>query len=149
MRLIVVVAAFLAGLLLLTACAPRTAPEVAPSAPQVAPPAAPQATPAALIRPVWEQEWEKTVRAAQKEGRLIIYTPLGAEARTAFGLAFRQKYDISPEFMAGRTADTFPRLEAERRAELFLADVYIGGSSPVFNVLKPQGAVDTMEPLLV
>lgn len=141
---------FLLLLAVMVSCAPREAPAPAPAAapaiPQAAVPA-PQREVAA--KPAWETEWEKALEAAKKEGKLIIYTAVGPAGRRALYQGFRERYGISAEYMAGRTAETFPKLAAERAAGIFLADLYMGGSTMVWTDMKPRGFVESLEPLLL
>lgn len=67
-----VLASFLIFLLvILAACAPRTAP-AAPAAPQVTP-AARQAAAPVPVKPAWEEKWDKWMSAAKAEGTVVTY----------------------------------------------------------------------------
>lgn len=97
----------------------------------------------------WEQDWEKAIAGAKKEGKVIVYSTSGPEVRIPVGAAFREKFGIPVEFVTGKGAEVSAKLLSERKAGIHLADVYIGGSTTLVNSLKPAGLLDPLEPLLV
>lgn len=142
--------------LVLLSCAPQPAPgpiATVTSPPAVttqAPPKAGTVTPTqAPQKPAWQEEWDKTIAAAKKEGKVVVYGTRSAEAREAITKAMKEKVGIETEFLAGRGSDIAAKMLQERRAGLYLADVYIGGSDTVLTALKPAGVVDTLEPSLI
>lgn len=132
-------------LLLILACAPRSmAPEKAPPA-AVALPDNVQAPPKAA----WELEWDRLLKAAQKEGRVVIYTSEGAGPRAAMSTAFKKKYGIEVETMTARSLQLIEKMFTERRAGLNLVDMFISGSTDMILRLKPGGVLDQPENELV
>jgi hypothetical protein len=77
-------------------------------------------------------EWEKTVKAAEQEGQLVLY------AQSGFGemwnkSAFPKKFPkIKVTLVLARGAELVTRIMAEKRAAKFIADVGInfGNTSP-------------------
>ncbi len=139
----------LTGLLLL-ACAPKAASVAAPAphAPaQQAAPSVPAAS--APTRAAWEEEWERWVEGAKKEGKLVLYSTGGTTLRTALSQAFKQKFGIALEVVSGKGAEMAEKLMTERRAGLHLVDAYIGGSTTVVTQLKPAGVLDPLKPVLI
>src|ERR1700758_4705014 len=68
----------------------------------------------------WQQEWEKTLEAARKEGQLAIYIS-GYDAVLP---DFEKEYpDIKLNAVTLRGNQLGQRLLAERRAEKYIADV--------------------------
>ena len=106
-----------------------------------------QALPAA--KKGWEAEWKQTLEGAKKEGKVHIYGVASSETRAALSKAFGQKYGIELEFVTARAEEIAARLTAERRANMYLADLYIGGSTMSTTSYKPQGFLDPIKPLLV
>lgn len=137
MRWIIIVAAFS---LFLLSCATRTTPAVSTPAP-VPVPGAPRAA--------WEEEWEKVMREAKREGKVVVYDSLGVETVTPLRKAFKEKYGIDAEFMSGVGVQMAQKLLAERKAGLNLADIFQGSSSIMMNLLKPIDALDPLEPALI
>ncbi len=92
--------------------------------------------------------WEKAALAGKQEGKVVIYTTLGVEVRNFFAGFFTKQYGVDIEFVTGRSAEVFAKLAAERRAGLYLGDVYVGGSSSQLQ-LKEAGFIVPVEPALL
>ncbi len=146
--------------LVLLSCAPQ--PTAGPTSIPVSPTKAVTATPSgpptqaptkpptqAPTKPAWQEEWDKAVAAAKNEGKVVVYGSRSAEARDATTRGVKEKFNIDVEFLAGRGPDISAKILQERRAGLYLADVYIGGSDTVLTALKPVGVVDPLEPILM
>ncbi|HEV8725136.1 MAG TPA: extracellular solute-binding protein [Candidatus Binatia bacterium] len=91
-----------------------------------------------------EQEWERTVKAAEQEGQVVVYKI----ATDAEWHAFQKRYPkIKVVLIQGKAAQIQQRLLAERRAGKFLADVVRlgGGTSTSFYKAK---ALDPIGPAL-
>lgn len=98
----------------------------------------------------WELKWEKITKEASKEGRLVIYTSASSELRGDIARAFKAKYkNIDIEFVVGRGPELASKLLAEIKAQLNLADIFLGGASTFFTALKPRGALQEMGQVLV
>ena len=83
----------------------------------------------------WQAEWERTVAGAKKEGRLTLYLYRGDGELESVAQAFQKKYpEVVVTTMPGRGNELGPRIMAERRAEKYLADVYIGGPTTPYTV---------------
>jgi iron(III) transport system substrate-binding protein len=95
----------------------------------------------------WKRDWEETLAAAKKEGRLVLYG--SADYEQLFG-EFQKKYpEIKVTGVFGRGADVAKRILSERRAERFLADVYVNGQGTGYNVLYKAKTVDPIAPVLM
>jgi iron(III) transport system substrate-binding protein len=95
----------------------------------------------------WKADWERTLQAARKEGRLVLY---GSDDYEKLYAEFNRKYpEIKITGVFGRGADVAKRLMAERRAEKYLADLYLNGMTTGYNVLLKAKAVDPLAPVLV
>ena len=92
-------------------------------------------------------EWQKTLEAARKEGQVVLYG--SADYETLFA-EFHKKYpDIKVTGFFGRGADVAKRVMAERRAEKYLADLYLDGMTTGYNVLYKAKAADPIAPALI
>lgn len=98
---------------------------------------------------LWEQEWNATLIAAKKEGRVVVYSSMGSEVRTNLIKAFKERMGLSLEIVTGRGGEMSQKLLAERRAGLYMVDVYTGGSTTIFNDFMPSKALDPLEPALI
>ena len=106
------------------------------------------ALPSKVWPQAWKAEWEKTVAAAKKEGKLLLAGPPGQFYRDAL-MAFRKAYpDIQVEYVGIQGRDYAPRILQERRAGHFLWDVHVGGAGTPFLLLLPQGVLEPLQPAL-
>ncbi len=97
----------------------------------------------------WQTEWDQTVAAAKKEGRLVVY---GGEEITHFEILneFMKKYpEIKVVTGSGRGSTLGPRILAERRAGKYLVDLFSGGPSTPYRVLYRGKALDPIKPMLL
>lgn len=126
-------------MLLVLACAPQAAPAPAAPAPAPAARSAPApAAPAAAAKPAWQAEWEKTLAAARQEGKVIVHTVGGGAVPDALRKIARTQ-GIEAEVIVLRPAEIWPKVVGERRAGLYLNDVYLGGVTSPITVAKPAG----------
>jgi iron(III) transport system substrate-binding protein len=95
----------------------------------------------------WKADWDRSVEAAKKEGQLVLYGSADYEKLFA---EFNKKYpEIKIIGVFGRGADVAKRFMAERRAEKYLADLYVNGQTTGYNVFYKAKALDPIPPLLV
>jgi len=97
----------------------------------------------------WKAEWENVVTAAKKEGKVAVYTTAPGEMRKALQSGFKEKFGIDVEVVSFRGGEMGARLLNERRAGIYLVDVFVGGSTTPMTQLKPGGALDPLDKLLV
>ncbi len=114
------------------------------------PPAAPAGggTPAPAAKPAWQQDWDQTVAAAKKEGKLVAITEFNSDGARTVADAFKEKYGIDMEFVIGRVSEIIPKVQTERRAGLYLEDIYLSGVSSIV-YFKDFGYLDRLKPLLI
>lgn len=99
------------------------------------------------ITPV--SQWDKVLAAARKEGKVVIYNAGQAPSvRAALSEGFSRRTGILVEMVAGRGGEISAKLVSENRYGLFLADVYLGGTTTMVTELKPKGLLSPMEPVL-
>lgn len=97
----------------------------------------------------WRAEWDKSIAAAEKEGQVTVYGPPGTTYQNAIG-AFHEAFPkIKLIYVPGSGTNNAQRLVTERRAGKFLADVFIGGSGSLIEVLFDGNLLDPLPPLLV
>ncbi len=94
--------------------------------------------------------WNTIVAKAKEEGKLVIsssHTPL---VRQALGKAFKDKYGVDIEYIGGgKGSELGAKLLGERQAGMYVQDVFIGGTTTILTALKPVGALDPLEPVLM
>jgi hypothetical protein len=103
---------------------------------------------AAEPKPGWQQEWEKTVEAAKKEGRLNLY--VGRYGTEVFLNEFRKEYPaIKLVTVNGTGNDLGTRILAEARAGKVLADLFSGGANTNYNLLYKGKVLDSIKDALI
>ncbi len=103
----------------------------------------------AIAEAAWQEEWERVLAAAKKEGTVTMTGPGGTVARDILTGPFTKKYGISVEFLGGSGRVISPRVLTERRARVFLWDIYVGGSTTALTNLIPAGAFDPLDPTFI
>jgi iron(III) transport system substrate-binding protein len=91
----------------------------------------PRAAVAGEMRTSWQEEWEKTIKAAEQEGQVVLYS-LSEIGDAITNTGFQKKFPkIKMSVVAARGGEHVSRIMAERRAGKFLADVgNLGNTSP-------------------
>jgi iron(III) transport system substrate-binding protein len=101
---------------------------------------------ATQAQPAWQQEWEKTLEAARKEGQVAVYIS-GYEAVLP---DFEKEFPgIKVVAVTGRGNQLGQRLLAERRAEKYLADVVSAGANPNYQQFYAAKALDPIRAALI
>ncbi|UCG64556.1 MAG: extracellular solute-binding protein [Deltaproteobacteria bacterium] len=100
-------------------------------------------------KPAWQQEWEQLVKDAQTEGRLVLYSSTGGELRVALVETLDSKYGIKLDCVAGGSRGLVNRIAGQRNAGLFSVDVLLSGTGGILSTLKPMGALDQLEPVII
>jgi iron(III) transport system substrate-binding protein len=95
----------------------------------------------------WKADWERTLAAAKKEGQLVLYG--SADFEKLFAEFYKKYPEIKVVGVYGRGADVAKRFMAERRAEKYLADLYLNGMTTGYNVFYKAKALDPIPPVLV
>jgi len=95
----------------------------------------------------WEEEWDRVVKAAKREGKITMFGPTGADRRDALTIPFQQKYGITVEYWADPVTGVPPRVSAERQAGKYLWDVIVAGA--IEDVILPMAVLEPLEPALI
>jgi len=93
-------------------------------------------------------EWEKTVQAAEQEGQVVVYIA-GYEAVIEAGVFQKTYPKIKVVSVTGSGTQLAPRIATERRAGKYLADVYNGGGSSLYQVLHLGKMLAPIKPALL
>jgi len=95
----------------------------------------------------WKEDWAKTLERAKKEGRLVVHAGPGDGPLYQ---AFQNKFpEIKVSYIAGHGGERSQRIMSERRAGQYLADLYVGGSATMQDVLLKGKILDPVKPLLI
>ena len=98
-------------------------------------------------KPAWQAEWEKTVKAAEVEGKIVVYSNSGLDP--VLREAFQKKYPkIKVTTIVARGYQQQQRVLSERRAGKFIPDlILVGSTTPV--AIHRAKALDPIKPLLI
>lgn len=99
------------------------------------------------IKEGWEVEWDHMQKEARKEGKVVIYTPVGPEVRQVLAEGLKE-YGLTVESVSGRGIELAERILRERRGGINYVDIFIAGPDTVQTV-KPAGVLAPLEPLLL
>jgi iron(III) transport system substrate-binding protein len=100
-------------------------------------------------RPAWQLEWEKTVEAARKEGKIVAGVPASAELRKTLEEAFNKRYPgIEVELTSGRGPANASKIAAEHAAGVRYYDVLLSGTLTPLSLLN-AGILEALEPLFI
>lgn len=94
-------------------------------------------------------EWEKTVEAAKKEGRVVVSIPASTELRRGIEKAFKQRFGIEPELNVGRAASIVGRIQQESKSGVPGFDVHMGGGESMVSGLLSEGILAPLEPAMI
>src|SRR5579875_3532711 len=86
-------------------------------------------------------EWDALVAAAREEGTVVVLGPPTTELRR-LPEAFQKRFGINLEYTGQASSDFAARLQAERSAGIYSADVVISGSNSMYEVLAGRGQVE-------
>jgi iron(III) transport system substrate-binding protein len=96
----------------------------------------------------WKAEWEKTVTAAKKEGRVNLY--IGRYGQPQLIAEFSKEFpDIKPVSVNGNGNQLALRILAESRAEKPIADLYSGGANSSYTLLYKARVLAPVPPALI
>src|SRR5688572_15292451 len=103
---------------------------------------------AAESKSTWQTDWDKTVKAAEQEGVVSIYMTQAFEP--VFREAFQKKYPrIKVTTVTGRGFELSQRIMNERRADKYIADLYISGNITPLTVFHRAKILEPIKPLLL
>lgn len=104
---------------------------------------------AAETKPARQIEWDKTVEAAKKEGKVIAGVPASAELRKALEENFIKRFPgIEIEVTTARGPTNASKIAAEHAAGVRYYDVLISGSLTPLSLLSAD-ILEPIEPLFI
>ena len=97
----------------------------------------------------WEKQWNDTLAAAKKEGKLVLAAAPDPLLRQALPQKFAARHGIQVEYLGGRSAEMSTRLRAERQAERYTLDVVTSGIQTMAAILYREKMLDPLKPILI
>jgi iron(III) transport system substrate-binding protein len=93
--------------------------------------------------------WDAVVAAAQKEGKVVVSGPPDPGAGTRIPDAFKQRFGIDLEYLAGSSAQLAARIQSERAAGQYTMDVSLSGADTVYGTFLPNEWLEPLKPALI
>lgn len=97
----------------------------------------------------WAQASSDLVAAAQKEGKVVLYTGSAEPLVIALAEAFRQEYDIQLEYQRLNSSKIASRFTAESEAGQNIADVMVVGDQLLVDAFHQRGWIADLDPAMV
>jgi len=97
----------------------------------------------------WEKEWNETLTAAKKEGRVAIAGSPDPVMRNEVIPKFTSRFGIQVEFIAGRAVQYIAKVQTERSAGIYSVDIFMTGVDSTVNTLYPEKLIDPLRPLMI
>src|SRR6266513_337680 len=101
------------------------------------------------VKPYWLDaaeagaEWQRTVAAAKKEGKVIIGAPPGNDFRNEVQAVLKKRFDLDSEFIQAPGPNLMSKIVAEKQAGAATVDAFLVGPCTGNTLLK----TDLFEPL--
>ena len=97
----------------------------------------------------WQTKWNQLVAEGKKEGKVVLYGDMGPIFKNKITGAFKKKYGIEMETVAGKPPQVAQKFLAEKAANLFLADILMTGQTTTLTILKPKKVLASPKPHLI
>lgn len=96
----------------------------------------------------WEKQWDETLAAARKEGKVVVATSPDPVMREV-SAKFKARFGITVEHLAARSSQLAARLSSERQAGVYTVDVFMGGIQTVATILYREKMLDPLRPVFL
>ena len=93
-------------------------------------------------------EWDKTLEAAKKEGKIVIAIPPANELRKEMETVLKAKFGLEAELVSAPGPRNASRIAAERKAGVSYFDALIVGTGTAVG-LAHDGMLEPIEPFLI
>ena len=104
------------------------------------------------VKADWQAEWEKTVKAAEREGKVRVYASTSVGDLRVVWNAFQEKYPkikITGVAPGRGSARLISLIFAERRAGKHLADVYLAAPTAIYGTFYRAKILRPVSPELI
>ncbi|HMF52162.1 MAG TPA: hypothetical protein VK603_26120 [Candidatus Saccharimonadales bacterium] len=96
----------------------------------------------------WQDEWEKTLTAAKKEGKVVVGIPPSTELRREIEGAFKARFGFELELFPATGPQVANRVVTEGKAGVRYFDTFIFGSCTAVPLIK-TGLFDQSENYMI
>jgi len=104
----------------------------------------------AQTTPGANSEWERTLEAAKREGKVVVSVPTSAELRKLFETGFQRRFpDIELELSVARGSSNINKIVEEQNAGIKNIDLHIGGTTSIISGLLGQKLLEPVAPSML
>ena len=96
----------------------------------------------------WIKEWNETLAAATKEGKVVVMGSADPVLRQELPAKFQARFGIPLEYLGGRGGDNFAKLRLERQAGVYTTDAVMAGMSNMVDYYNEK-VIDALRPILI
>jgi len=96
----------------------------------------------------WEKEWNETLTAAKKEGKVVVANSPDPAMRD-ISAKFQARFGITVEHLSAGASRIAGRLRSELQAGINTVDVVLSGVQTIANVLHRERMLDPLKPALI
>ena len=100
-------------------------------------------------KPSSPAEWERTVEAAKREGKVVVSIPASAELRRGIEKVFKQRFGIETELNVGSAASIVGKIRQESKSGVPYFDLHMGGGESMITGLLSEGILAPLEPAMI
>lgn len=94
---------------------------------------------AAASAPAWQSRWDKALNEAKKEGKVVVFGPLGDIIRQAITEDFKKAFPgIDIEYSGGRGGELATKIKSERDAGIHNVDIFLTGTTTAIGFLPRE-----------
>ena len=97
----------------------------------------------------WQKQWDETLAAARKEGKVVVIGSPDPVMRNQLIPDFIKKYGIQVEYLVGSSSQLAARIQTERSSGIYSVDVYLSGAGTTVTTLYPAKMLDPIKPMLI
>ncbi len=97
----------------------------------------------------WEPEWNKTLAAAKKEGKVVLVGSPDPVVRKELTEKFQNRFGITLEYLGVRSGEAVGRIRNERQAGVYTVDAWMGGTITLATVHYAEKWIDPLKPALI
>lgn len=97
----------------------------------------------------WQKQWDETLAAAKKEGKVVVVGSPDPVMRNELIPRFTKRFGIQVEYIVGSASQIAGRVATERSSGIYSIDVYLGGAGTTVRTLYPDKMLDPLKPLLI
>jgi iron(III) transport system substrate-binding protein len=96
-----------------------------------------------------EKEWNETLAAAKKEGKVAVAGSPDPVMRDGIIPKFTARFGIQVEFLGGRATQYITKFKTERAAGIHSVDIFMTGVNSTVNTLYAEKLIDPLRPLMI